>query len=44
MASNEELAKDYFTVERLIEREDVQKFAGWVDSGDVEAPTALSEE
>jgi hypothetical protein len=30
VASNEELAKDYFTVERLVERNDVQKFAGWV--------------
>lgn len=29
-ASNEELAKDYYDVELLLEREDVQKFAAWV--------------
>ncbi|CZT23355.1 related to 2-haloalkanoic acid dehalogenase [Ramularia collo-cygni] len=28
--SNEVLAKDYYSVELLIEREDVQKWAGWV--------------
>ncbi|KAL2355954.1 hypothetical protein BJ546DRAFT_584993 [Cryomyces antarcticus] len=30
IASNEELAKEWFSVERLREREDVQKWAGWV--------------
>jgi 5-methylcytosine-specific restriction endonuclease McrA len=30
VASNEELAKEWFTVERLLERDDVVKFAGWV--------------
>lgn len=30
MASNEELAKEFYTVERICEREDVQKFAAWV--------------
>lgn len=30
MASNEELAKDWFTVDRILQREDVQKFADWV--------------
>jgi len=30
MASNEELAKEYYTVERICEREDVQKFANWI--------------
>lgn len=30
MASNEELAKEYFTVELICEREDVEKWAGWV--------------
>lgn len=30
MASNEELAKDYYTVEKICEREDVQKFAQWI--------------
>lgn len=30
MASNEELAKDWYTVERICEREDVQKWAQWV--------------
>lgn len=29
-ASNEELAREWFTVERLLEREDVRGFAGWV--------------
>lgn len=29
-ASNEELAKEWFTVERLLEREDVRAFATWV--------------
>ncbi|TKA72495.1 hypothetical protein B0A49_05842 [Cryomyces minteri] len=29
IASNEELAKEWFSVERLREREDVQKWAGW---------------
>ena len=30
VASNEELAKEWFTVERLMEREDVRAWAGWV--------------
>lgn len=30
MASNEELARDWYTVERICEREDVQKWAQWV--------------
>ncbi|KAK5942896.1 hypothetical protein PMZ80_005462 [Knufia obscura] len=30
MASNEELAKEWYTVERICEREDVQKWAMWV--------------
>jgi hypothetical protein len=30
IASLEELAKGYFTVERLLEREDVKAFSGWV--------------
>ena len=30
IASNEELAKDYYTVERLLARDDVQAFAKWV--------------
>lgn len=30
VASGEELAKEYFTVERLVEREDVRRFAEWV--------------
>lgn len=30
IASNEELAKELYSVEALLEREDVQKFAGWV--------------
>lgn len=30
MASNEELAREYFTVERILEREDVQDWARWV--------------
>ena len=30
MASNEELAKEYFTVDRILEREDVQSWRGWV--------------
>jgi len=29
-ATNEELAKEWYTVERLMEREDVRRFAGWV--------------
>lgn len=29
-ASNEELAREWFTVEKLTEREDVQGFAKWV--------------
>jgi hypothetical protein len=29
-ASHEELAREWFTVERLLERDDVQAFAGWV--------------
>lgn len=29
-ASNEELAKEYFSVERLLERDDVRAFAKWV--------------
>lgn len=30
IATNEELARDWYTIERLLEREDVIKFAGWV--------------
>lgn len=30
MASNEELAREYYTVEKICEREDVQKWAQWV--------------
>ncbi|KAH6683106.1 hypothetical protein B0J14DRAFT_575103 [Halenospora varia] len=30
VAGHEELAKEYYTVERLVEREDVRKFAEWV--------------
>lgn len=30
VASNEELAKEWFTVEALLERDDVVRFAGWV--------------
>lgn len=30
MASNEELAREYYTVERILEREDVQDWAKWV--------------
>ncbi|CAL3971857.1 unnamed protein product [Diplocarpon coronariae] len=30
VAGGEELAKDFFTVERLLQREDVQRFADWV--------------
>ena len=30
MASNEELAKEWYTVEKICEREDVQKWASWV--------------
>jgi len=30
MASNEELAKEWYTVDRICEREDVQKWAMWV--------------
>ncbi|PYI04878.1 hypothetical protein BO78DRAFT_462301 [Aspergillus sclerotiicarbonarius CBS 121057] len=30
MASNEELAREWFTVERIWEREDVRDWAGWV--------------
>ena len=30
VASNEELAKDFYDVELLMEREDVQRFAAWV--------------
>ncbi|TVY75716.1 Uncharacterized protein LSUE1_G005665 [Lachnellula suecica] len=30
IASNEELAKELYTVDRLLEREDVRKFAEWV--------------
>ena len=30
MASNEELAREWFTVDRICEREDVQKWAQWV--------------
>jgi hypothetical protein len=30
VATNEELAREYGSVERLGEREDVRRFAGWV--------------
>ncbi|EAW08079.1 uncharacterized protein ACLA_028040 [Aspergillus clavatus NRRL 1] len=30
MASNEELAREYYTVDRILEREDVQDWARWV--------------
>jgi hypothetical protein len=30
MASNEELAREWFTVERILEREDVRDWAKWV--------------
>jgi hypothetical protein len=30
VATNEELAKEWFSVERLLEREDVRAFAKWV--------------
>jgi len=30
IAGNEELGKDYWSVERLTEREDVQNWAKWV--------------
>lgn len=30
MASNEELARQYFTVELILKRDDVQRFAAWV--------------
>ncbi|KAJ5294788.1 hypothetical protein N7508_009609 [Penicillium antarcticum] len=30
MASNEELAREWFTIERILERKDVQDWAGWV--------------
>ncbi|KAL2002085.1 hypothetical protein VTN02DRAFT_683 [Thermoascus thermophilus] len=30
MASNEELAKEWYTVDRILEREDVQEWAKWV--------------
>jgi hypothetical protein len=30
VANHEELAREYYTVEKLLEREDVRKFAGWV--------------
>lgn len=30
MASNEELAKEWFTIDRILEREDVQEWAKWV--------------
>jgi hypothetical protein len=29
-ATNEELAKEYYTVDRLLEREDVKKWREWV--------------
>lgn len=29
-ATNEELARDYYTVEKLLARDDVQKFRGWI--------------
>lgn len=30
VATNEELAKEYHSVELLMQRDDVEKFAGWV--------------
>lgn len=30
IATNEELAKDWYDVDLLLEREDVQKWAGWI--------------
>jgi len=30
MAGNEELAREWYTVERILEREDVQDWARWV--------------
>jgi len=30
VASHEELAREWFTVERLMEREDVRRFGEWV--------------
>lgn len=30
IAGNEELAREYYSVELLLEREDVVKWAGWV--------------
>lgn len=30
IATNEELARDWYTIEKLLEREDVTRFAGWV--------------
>jgi hypothetical protein len=30
IASNEELARDFSSIERLLEREDVVKWAAWV--------------
>ncbi|EDN09002.1 conserved hypothetical protein [Histoplasma mississippiense (nom. inval.)] len=30
MASNEELAKEWYTVELILQREDVQNWANWV--------------
>ena len=30
MASNEELAREWFTIDRILEREDVKVWAGWV--------------
>jgi len=30
IATNEELAKDWYTVNRLLEREDIANYAGWV--------------
>lgn len=30
IASNEELAREFYSVERLLGREDILKFAGWV--------------
>jgi hypothetical protein len=31
IATNEELARDWYTVDRLLEREDIQNFAKWVE-------------
>jgi len=30
LASNEELAREWWSVERLLGREDVRRWAGWV--------------